>query len=199
MGIGSFFTKGLKKSKPALNSPHETTNPTSNNPASNNPTFTPHRLKRTHLDELQDVFRKFDANGDGKISSTELGSIMASLGHPASEEELHSMIGEADSDGDGFIDLNEFIELNINGVDATKIVEDLTHAFMIFDVDGNGSISPKELQKVLRSLGDDCTVDDCKKMISGVDRNGDGLIDFEEFKIMMTQSLPFKLQREIEG
>ncbi|CAI0413615.1 unnamed protein product [Linum tenue] len=36
------------------------------------------------------------------------------------------------------------------------------------------------------SLGEDCSIAECRKMISGVDNDGDGTIDFEEFKMMMT-------------
>lgn len=45
-------------------------------------------------EELEQVFRKFDAEGDGKICAAELGSIMGSLDHPVMEEEVHSMIHE---------------------------------------------------------------------------------------------------------
>ncbi|KAI4344094.1 hypothetical protein L6164_011364 [Bauhinia variegata] len=59
--------------------------------------------------ELEQVFKKFDVNGDGKILASELGSIMASLGEPTSEEELISIIKGVDFDGDGCINLDEFI------------------------------------------------------------------------------------------
>ncbi|CAN1174542.1 Probable calcium-binding protein CML25 [Linum perenne] len=36
------------------------------------------------------------------------------------------------------------------------------------------------------SLGEECSVAECRKMISGVDSDGNGTIDFEEFKMMMT-------------
>ncbi|CAN0841921.1 Probable calcium-binding protein CML25 [Linum grandiflorum] len=121
---------------------------------------------RCPADELELVFKKFDVNGDGKISASELGSIMSSLGQKASEEELQKMITEFDADGDGFIDFKEFVEL-------------------IYDIDGNGSITAEELHKVMGSLGEDCSIAECRKMISGVDNDGDGTIDFEEFKMMM--------------
>ncbi|XP_077241124.1 putative calcium-binding protein CML25 [Tasmannia lanceolata] len=184
MGIRSFFTKrkksksSLKTSQSAPTSPH------------GEPILEHSVSSKTQIEELKDVFRKFDANGDGKISWSELGSIMGSLGQPATEEELQRMVKEVDFDGDGFIDLDEFIELNTRGVDTKTILEDLKHAFLIYDIDGNGSISPGELQKVLRSLGDEISMAECKRMISGVDSDGDGLIDFEEFKNMMTRSMP---------
>ncbi|XP_058079618.1 probable calcium-binding protein CML25 [Magnolia sinica] len=176
MGIRSLLAR-RKKSKSPPNS------------SLKNSVFSRSGSKRTQVDELQHVFQKFDANGDGKISWSELGSIMSNLGHPASEEELQRMVREVDSDGDGFIDLNEFIELNTTGVDSSAVLEDLRNAFLIFDLDGNGSISPEELQRVLRSLGDESSMAECRKMIRGVDCDGNGLIDFEEFKIMMTRSM----------
>ncbi|KAI7993826.1 Geranylgeranyl transferase type-2 subunit alpha 1 [Camellia lanceoleosa] len=48
---------------------------------------------RAHIEEeLKQVFNKFDVNGDGKISSSELGSILSSLDYPATDEELTMMI-----------------------------------------------------------------------------------------------------------
>ncbi|CAH9104942.1 unnamed protein product [Cuscuta epithymum] len=137
-------------------------------------------------EELEQVFKKFDVNGDGKISAAELGSIMGSLGHVATEEELGDMIREVDADGDGFIDLREFIELNTKDVGSDEVMENLKDAFSVFDADKSGSISADELQNVMRSIGEECSLAECRKMISGVDRDGDGMIDFEEFKVMMT-------------
>ncbi|KAK9085278.1 hypothetical protein Sjap_025689 [Stephania japonica] len=142
----------------------------------------------TQAKELEVVFKKFDANGDRKISMSELGSIMRSLGHNASEEELGKMMREADLDGDGFIDLNEFIEMNTKGVESTDEMEDLRNAFMVFDVDKNGVISVEELHRVLGKLGERSSIDDCKRMIRGVDSDGDGQINFDEFLVMMKHS-----------
>ncbi|KAJ9153048.1 hypothetical protein P3X46_026537 [Hevea brasiliensis] len=141
---------------------------------------------KPQLEELRQVFKKFDVNGDGKISSSELGSIMSSLGHQANEEELQKMITEFDADGDGFIDFQEFVEMNTQGMDTDDVLENLKDAFSVYDIDGNGSISAEELHKVMGSLGEPCSIAECKKMISGVDSDGDGMIDFEEFKVMMT-------------
>lgn len=136
-------------------------------------------------EELKQVFQKFDVNGDGKISASELGSILGSLGYTAAESELEEMIKEVDADGDGFINLDEFVELNTKDIDSDEVLENLKEAFSVFDIDKNGAISADELQNVLKSLGDECSIGECRKMISGVDRDGDGTISFEEFKVMM--------------
>lgn len=141
-----------------------------------------------HVKDLEDVFKKFDANGDGKISSLELGSILSSLGYNATEEEVQKMVKEADRDGDGFIDFQEFVALNTQGVDSASSLKDLRDAFEIFDLDRNGAISSEELHAVLRNLGEHSTLEDCQLMIRGVDCDGNGLVDFEEFKIMMSGS-----------
>ncbi|XP_020571276.1 probable calcium-binding protein CML10 [Phalaenopsis equestris] len=161
-----------------------TSNGEASEPAS--PEATP--TAATTREELERVFRKFDSNGDGKISSSELGAIFESLGHPASDEELAGMMNEVDADGDGFISLEEFVDLNTSEIDSTAALEDLRHAFSVFDLDRNGSISAEELARVMRGLGEGVSVAQCRKMIDGVDQDGDGLISFEEFKVMMSKS-----------
>ncbi|PKU76413.1 probable calcium-binding protein CML10 [Dendrobium catenatum] len=140
------------------------------------------------MDELERVFRKFDSNGDGKISSSELRVIFESLGQPLAEEELLRMMGEADADGDGFVSLKEFIDLNTKMVDPSTALEDLRQAFSVFDRDRNGVISAEELALVMRDLGEVVSLAQCRKMIDGVDQDGDGLVNFEEFKVMMSKS-----------
>lgn len=154
-------------------------------PMNSFPSRSPSMDTRAQIAELEHVFRKFDANGDGKISSSELRSIMDSLGQKPSEEELQKIIEDIDCDGDGCIDLQEFLELNTDGVDSEEVLRSLREAFSVYDIDGNGLISAEELHKVMKRLNDECSLAECRKMISGVDRNGDGMISFDEFKDMM--------------
>jgi calmodulin len=49
------------------------------------------------------IFRVFDKNNDGLISSIELRHVMTNLGEKLSEEEVDDMIKEADLDGDGMV------------------------------------------------------------------------------------------------
>ncbi|GFS29949.1 calcium-binding EF-hand family protein [Actinidia rufa] len=54
------------------------------------------------------LFRMFDRDGNGFITAAELAHSMAKLGHALTAEELTGMISEADTDGDGQINYQEF-------------------------------------------------------------------------------------------
>lgn len=63
--------------------------------------------------------------------------------------------------------------------------EEIKEAFRVFDKDGNGSISREELRQVMTSLGMKLTAEEEDEMICEADMNGDGEIDYDEFKKMM--------------
>jgi len=58
----------------------------------------------------------------------------------------------------------------------------------VFDCDGNGFISREELAKVMKSIGEELSEEDLTEMITEADKNGDGLIDFQEFAQMLSRS-----------
>ena len=63
--------------------------------------------------------------------------------------------------------------------------EKLKAAFSLFDMNGDGDIEAKELQEI---IGENNDIEDNNvwaKMIAEVDLDGNGVIDFEEFKEMM--------------
>ncbi|XP_022998716.1 probable calcium-binding protein CML23 [Cucurbita maxima] len=140
------------------------------------------------MDEVIMVFKKFDKNGDGKISIKELAAALGELGGKISDDEIRRIMSEIDKDGNGFIDLDEFAEFHQNFSSTGGGSKDLQDAFDLFDVDKNGLISAKELHSVLKRLGEKCSLKDCCRMISSVDVDGDGHVNFEEFKKMMTRS-----------
>ncbi|KAF6138931.1 hypothetical protein GIB67_025660 [Kingdonia uniflora] len=68
-------------------------------------------MANDNMKECERIFKRFDANGDGKISSSELGDALKTLGS-ASADEIHKMMAEIDTDGDGFISFNEFVDFH---------------------------------------------------------------------------------------
>ena len=68
------------------------------------------KMKDTSSDEkILDVFKSFDKDGNGYVSASELRSIMMSLGEILTDVEVDEMIREADTNGDGQIDYDEFV------------------------------------------------------------------------------------------
>ncbi|KAJ8544839.1 hypothetical protein K7X08_017422 [Anisodus acutangulus] len=55
------------------------------------------------------IFKRFDANGDGQISASELGETLKALGS-VTPEEVKYMMDEIDTDKDGFISFQEFTD-----------------------------------------------------------------------------------------
>ncbi|CAI5467575.1 unnamed protein product [Closterium sp. Yama58-4] len=187
--------------------------------------------------EAARTFETIDLNKDGKISAHELATLLSRLENapaPAASKPglfgsfsleeaaggdligfAEEVIREADVDGDGMIDFEEFLlsaragpsllgeyfvsvpssdygeeeeSESEGGSDSEEDVRegDLFRAFEVFDRDSNGVITAEELQFVIGVLnGDDLTMEDCKRMIKRVDTNGDGCVDYNEFKTMM--------------
>lgn len=83
-------------------------------------------------------------------------------------------------------------EPNFPGTDYDeddRFVQDLRRAFDLFDKDGSGRISPHELARVMRSLGQNPTRQEITEMMSGFDDNADGEIDFDEFVSLYAGSM----------
>ena len=62
-------------------------------------------------DEAMKVFELFDEEAMGQISFKNLKRIAAEVGEDLTDQELHEMIQEADSSGDGHITFQEFFKV----------------------------------------------------------------------------------------
>ncbi|XP_061352557.1 calmodulin-2/4 isoform X1 [Gastrolobium bilobum] len=62
-------------------------------------------------EELKEAFRVFDKDQNGFISAAELRHVMTNLGEKLTDEEVDEMIREADVDGDGQINYDEFVKV----------------------------------------------------------------------------------------
>ena len=172
------------------------------------------QLTEEQIAEFKEAFSLFDKDGDGSITTKELGTVMRSLGQNPTEAELQDMINEVDADGNGTIDFPEFLSLMARKMKDTDTEEELIEAFKVFDKDGNGYISSAELRHVMTNLGEKLTDEEVDEMIreadvgayfiilpltrpcglwlsllvmANVGVDGDGQINYEEFVKMMMQ------------
>lgn len=132
-----------------------------------------------------------DANGHVEDAREHIRSVEDAREHVWSVEDEREHIG--------YVDFTEFYNLytslcqeeNEEGVICTpngKLLDtDLRSAFDLFDKNHDNYISVTELQSVLISLGfkEANSLDECKSMITSVDSDGDGMVNFDEFKAMM--------------
>ncbi|MBA0560476.1 hypothetical protein Golob_017370 [Gossypium lobatum] len=97
------------------------------------------------------------------------------------------MIEKVDVNGDNYVDIDEFGALYQMIMDDRDEEEDIKEAFKVFDQNEDRFITNEELRTILASFGlkQGRTIKDCKKMIKKVDMDGDGMVNFKEFKQMM--------------
>ena len=91
------------------------------------------KITDEQLESFKETFMMFDKDGDGTVSTKELGAVMRSLGNNPTQEELEELIDDADRDGSGSVDFREFVELMIKREAEKETIDDLKQVFRVFD------------------------------------------------------------------
>lgn len=142
-------------------------------------------VKETEIRALQETFISMDKNGDGSVTLQELTGALDTAGLLESVPDLNDIVSGIDANNSGVIDYREFLAATL---DRHSILQDsvLWQAFASFDKDDDGKISRQELQDVLADDGvKSMFAEELERVMKEVDTNGDGVIDYEEFKLMM--------------
>merc|ERR1712232_845294 len=118
------------------------------------------------------------------LTSKELEDGIAKAG--VVDGDVQALIKEMDADGSGVIDYSEFLAVAVDSK-AMQKEENCLQAFHVFDKDRNGKISMAELRDLLKQDGvsEAIGAQTAESVMKEVDKNGDGEIDFSEFKAMM--------------
>ena len=69
------------------------------------------KFTKEELTSLKSQFTRFDTDGSGDIDVKELCVIMDIIGEKCTPEQLAELLKEADSDGDGNVSFEEFLNL----------------------------------------------------------------------------------------
>eukprot|EP00511_Aplanochytrium_stocchinoi_P007376 CAMPEP_0204831178 /NCGR_PEP_ID=MMETSP1346-20131115/10058_1 /ASSEMBLY_ACC=CAM_ASM_000771 /TAXON_ID=215587 /ORGANISM="Aplanochytrium stocchinoi, Strain GSBS06" /LENGTH=411 /DNA_ID=CAMNT_0051961999 /DNA_START=576 /DNA_END=1811 /DNA_ORIENTATION=+ len=144
-------------------------------------------VTKTERESLAKIFRAYDKNGDGLLSNEEIrcgfeNHYIEGLDSP---ESIEAIFNEVDIDGSGNIDYTEFIMAAMNRNELLS-KDRLAAAFQMFDQDGDGSITWKEIKQVLTSATDNAvTIKHVQEMINQADIDGDGCLSVNEFVEMM--------------
>ena len=141
------------------------------------------RFTEDQYAEYKETFTLFDKAGKGNISIIELGNIMNSLGLGISTSELKEILKELNVSGKDTIDFEDFLSLMVNMAPSTdNIFED---AFKLFDKNGNGTITARELKEVMNSFGENLSDHEVDEIFYELDLDRDGKINYADFMRMM--------------
>merc|ERR1719450_1140745 len=147
-----------------------------------------------NLNDVKAAFRRFDSDGDGHISRTELRQVMSSF----SEEEVDSIFALGDKDQSGGIDYQEFIALMLpNSTSILKgiasqfnSIASVKDGFKRIDTNGDGAISRQELKQGMHLSDQELDV-----VFALGDIDGDGEISMSEFIPLMSPSAATAMNR----
>ena len=138
--------------------------------------------------EFREAFQAFDKDGNGSITTRELGTVMRSLGQNLSEAEIKEMIDIVDEDKNGTIDFQEFLNLMERKMKIIDKEEELLEAFNVLDRDGSGKISKYQLRNIIMSTESGITEQEVEEFIKTIGMDEEGNIDLKDFvDVLMSQ------------
>ncbi|THD22674.1 hypothetical protein D915_006608 [Fasciola hepatica] len=146
-------------------------------------------LTARELQEFEMAFAMLDKNKSGLIEKKELGKALEAIGEHPSSRELNDIYQVIESLGHSKkIGFEEFCEF-MKQYGRTKSVRQskLREVFQKMDHDGNGKLERHEIRHVLTASGFPVNTEEVERIMSIVDRNGDGYIDYDEFVILLTK------------
>ncbi|KXZ48588.1 hypothetical protein GPECTOR_26g491 [Gonium pectorale] len=135
--------------------------------------------------EYKEAFTLFDSDGDGFITTKELGTVLRALGKSPTEAEIKAIVKDIDPDNRGVVDYKEFEKIMTRDIREYDNEADLKGAWKVFDKSGQGSISISELKHVLTSVGEKLSPEEIAEMIAEADPEKTGRVVYDNFMKMM--------------
>eukprot|EP00947_MAST-08B_sp_MAST-8B-sp1_P001086 g1086.t1 len=145
-------------------------------------------LSEDQKQEIREAFELFDTSKCGSIDYHELKVAMRALGFPITKPEVVKVVKEYDREETGRIGFSDFMEIIAERTLARDPEEEMRKAFHLFDEDGSGFITIKNLRHVCKELGEQLSSDEMQAMIDEFDRDQDGQISEDEFVYIMRQT-----------
>ncbi len=90
-----------------------------------------------------------------------------------------------DAGGNGVIEFPEFFSIISDKLQKVKENEELEKAFKVFDMDGTGEITAKNLQRLFTIFGQDFSEAYINDMLTEADFDHDKKMKFKDFVKMM--------------
>ena len=135
------------------------------------------------LNQLSQLYDKLDINSDYKISKGELYKAYIEVGIPVTMKDLDGIINSIDFDNSGNVDYEEFIRMCIPK-EKLFTKENLDNAFLLFDKDKKGFITPTEIIDFIQA-NKNMNEETKQKIKNEILDIADEIIDRDEFDLFM--------------
>jgi calcium-dependent protein kinase len=144
-----------------------------------------HLTCQADRNDLDKAFKALDLNQDGVISKHEIIIGLKKANLYLSAKEVNALMSRIDQNNDNTINYTEFIGA---AIDRQKVLSEemIVKCFKMFDKDKSGKISISEFKAILheKNAGADNA---WENMIQEIDKNGDGEIEFNEFRDILNK------------
>ncbi|CAH9117850.1 unnamed protein product [Cuscuta epithymum] len=131
------------------------------------------------------MFTLLDTDHDGKITCTEFSAGLRKVKDSLLDKpEVFMLMEVADIDRKGYVDYGDFVAVAIH-LQKMEIDEHFQIAFSYFDKNGSGYIELDDLRERLAAKSGEPDAGILNLILSEVDTDKDGRINYEEFVAMM--------------
>ncbi|KAJ3184073.1 Calcium-binding component of the spindle pole body (SPB) half-bridge [Gaertneriomyces sp. JEL0708] len=146
-------------------------------------------LTEEQKQEIREAFELFDTDKDNALDYHELKVAMRALGFDAKKPEVLKILREYEQDGrSGLIAWDEFNKVMTQKILSRDPMEELRKAFQLFDDEGTGKISLRNLRRIAKEIGENLEDEELQAMIDEFDLDQDGEINEQEFIAIMTDN-----------
>ena len=140
--------------------------------------------------QLEEIFKEYVGDKEALDEESLQLLIKEKLDQYIPKKQVTTLIRSIDIDGNGEIEFNEFLEFMRKLDEQDEQDEEaLKEVFMLFDRDEKGYLTPESVYHIFLSIGEKIKLEDITNILKENDIDGDGNLNFQDFKMLMHNGL----------